>query len=96
MAKIEGRIVSTQLGRFGSEDIVYGYVGIETSNGRQERIKVDNYTQYHEGIDLEIGVWVEVEVEHLGSTDILVTRHVRPTTSREARQSDKKATAAAT
>jgi hypothetical protein len=96
MGKIEGRLVSAQLGRFGSEDIVYGYIGIQTANGRQERVKVDKYTQYHEGIDLEIGVEVEIEVDHLGSTDIMVARHVRPISSKGTSKADSKATAATT
>lgn len=93
---MEGRIVSTQLGRFGSEEIVYGYVGIETTNGQQERFKVDNYTEYHEGIDFEIGAEIEVEVEHLGSTDILVARHIRRAPSQPAPQSKRKTTAVTT
>ena len=30
---IEGKIISKQLGEFGNRQIVYGYVGIEKTNG---------------------------------------------------------------
>ncbi|MFW9844554.1 MAG: hypothetical protein ACFFEV_08255 [Candidatus Thorarchaeota archaeon] len=83
---IEGKIISRQLGEFGHNQMVYGYVGIEKLNGEQIMVKVDSYTWYE---TLEIGADVFVETDNLGSTDILVARridvnqHPLPTSNQE-------------
>jgi hypothetical protein len=71
--KIEGRIVSKQLGRFSKKEIVYGYIGIATYDGNEVAVKVDSYTWYE---TLEIGSHVIIDVESLGSTDIVVARKI--------------------
>ena len=70
---IEGKIISKELGEFGHNRIVYGYVGIEKPNGEQVRVKVDSFTWYE---TLEIGADVFVETESLGTTDIIVARRI--------------------
>ncbi len=69
----EGTIISRQLGTFGKEEIVYGYIGIRTPEGEQKLIKIDSYTWYE---SLELGTDVIVEAANLGNTDILVARKV--------------------
>ncbi|TFG30644.1 hypothetical protein EU527_14210 [Candidatus Thorarchaeota archaeon] len=70
---IQGTIVSRQLGTFGKDEIVYGYIGIKTSSGEQIAIKVDSYTWYE---TLELGSDVLIEAVNLGSTDIVVARKI--------------------
>jgi len=70
---IEGKIISKELGVFGSRQIVYGYLGIEKPNGQQLMVKVDSFTWYE---TLEIGSHVFVEIEKLGTTDILIARRI--------------------
>ncbi len=81
--EIQGRIVSKQLGRFSKKEIVYGYISIESYDGNEFVVKVDSYTWYE---TLEIGSHVIIEVESLGSTDILVARKI---SVNEARTSNK-------
>ncbi|TFG96991.1 hypothetical protein E4H12_09750 [Candidatus Thorarchaeota archaeon] len=70
---IEGKIISKQLGFFGKKQIVYGYIGIEKSDGQQIEVKIDSYTWYE---TLEIGSHVFVELNNLGTTEILVARRI--------------------
>ena len=70
---IEGKIISKELGLFGSRQIVYGYLGIEKPDGEQIMVKVDSFTWYE---TLEIGSHVFVEIEILGATDILIARRI--------------------
>jgi len=70
---IEGKIISKDLGAFGKNKIVYGYIGILKPNGEKVKVKIDSYTWYE---TLEIGSDVFVEIFNLGSTDILVARRV--------------------
>ena len=70
---IEGKIISKQFGVFGSKQIVYGYLGIETLSGQQKTLKVDAFTWYE---TLEIGSQVIVEIATLGTTDIIVARKI--------------------
>ncbi|MHA1576950.1 MAG: hypothetical protein ACTSU3_06280 [Candidatus Thorarchaeota archaeon] len=71
---IEGKIISKQLGVFGSKQTIYGYLGIETSSGQQRTVKVDAFTWYE---TLEIGSQVIVEIATLGTTDIIVAQKIR-------------------
>ena len=71
---IEGKIISKQMGVFGSKQIVYGYLGIETPSGQQRIVKVDAFTWYE---TLEIGSQVIVEITNLGITDIIVAHKIR-------------------
>lgn len=70
---IEGKIISKDLGVFGKDQIVYGYVGIEKPDGEQIKVKVDSFTWYE---TLEIGCYVFVETYKLGTTDIIVARRI--------------------
>lgn len=70
---IEGKIISKELGAFGKNQIVYGYIGIEKPSGEQIRVKIDSFTWYE---TLEIGSYVFVETSNLGTTDIIVARRI--------------------
>jgi hypothetical protein len=70
---IEGKIISNQLGKFGKEEMLYGYIGIEITPKQHVAIKIDSYTWYE---TLEVGNHVIVEAVKLGVTDILVARKV--------------------
>jgi len=70
---IEGKIISRDLGTFGKNQIVYGYIGVLKPNGEKIKVKIDSYTWYE---TLEIGSDVFIEINNLGSTDILVARRV--------------------
>ena len=78
---IEGKIVSSNLGEFSKKRIVYGYLGIETSDKKHLKVKVDSYTEYE---TLKIGDEVEVEVHILTGTDILVAKKIHLKSSRES------------
>lgn len=71
---IEGIIISKQMGVFGSRQLVYGYLGIETPSGQQKIVKVDAFTWYE---TLEVGSQVIVDITNLGSTDIIVAEKIR-------------------
>ncbi len=70
---IEGKIVSSQLGEFGKNEIVYGYITIEVSPNQNVLVKIDSYTWYE---TLDIGNDVIIKAKTLGTTDILVARKV--------------------
>ncbi|TFG34001.1 hypothetical protein EU527_05600 [Candidatus Thorarchaeota archaeon] len=70
---LQGTIVSTQLGSFGKDEIVYGYIGIKTADGKQIAVKVDSYTDYE---TLELNSDVIIEAVNLGSTEIIVARKI--------------------
>jgi len=70
---IEGKIISRDLGEFGKNHTVYGYIGIQKTDGEKVKVKIDSYTWYE---TLEIGSDVFVEIHNLGPTDILVARRV--------------------
>ena len=69
----EGTIISEQLGTFGKNDIIYGYIGIKTTKGKQKKIKIDSYTSYE---TLDMGSEVIIEAAELGDTGILVARKI--------------------
>lgn len=70
---IEGTIISKELGTFGKDALLYGYLGIRTSDGKKVNVKVDSYTWYD---TLEMGSDVIIEAEHLGTTNIIVARKI--------------------
>ncbi len=70
---LDGKIYSTQLGIFGSNDVMYGFLGIETNDLRHITFKVDAYTWYE---TLELGDTVMIEYVQLGETKILVARKI--------------------
>lgn len=78
MKTIQGKIVSTNLGEFSKKGIVYGFIGVERSDKTVVKIKIDSYTEYE---TLHIGDEVEVEIHHLGNTDILAARAIHLKTS---------------
>lgn len=69
----EGTIISEQLGTFGKDEMMYGYIGIKTPEGKQKKVKVDSYTSYE---TLDMGSEVIIEAANLGDTDILVARKI--------------------
>jgi hypothetical protein len=80
-----GKIVSTQLGIFGRDEIIYGFISMQTKDNRIIKVKVDSYTTFN---TLNIGDWVLIEAEFLGNTDILVARNIQPAESELHHQSD--------
>lgn len=70
---IEGKIVSSQLGEFGKNEIVYGYIGIEVGHNENVLVKIDSYTWYE---TLDVGKHVIIHAAKLGTTNILVARKV--------------------
>lgn len=70
---IEGKIVASNMGEFSKRRIMYGFLGIETSDKKHFKVKVDSYTEYD---TLKLGDEVEVEVHTLAGTDILVARKI--------------------
>lgn len=70
---IEGKIVASNMGEFSKKRIMYGFLGIETSDKKHFKVKVDSYTEYE---TLKLGDEVEVEVHALAGTDILVARKI--------------------
>ncbi|MGY5859680.1 MAG: hypothetical protein RTU63_09940 [Candidatus Thorarchaeota archaeon] len=70
---IEGRIISKDLGVFGKYETVYGYVGIEKPDCEKIKVKVDSFTWYE---TLEVGSHVFIELDNLGTTEILVARRI--------------------
>ncbi|MBN2229258.1 MAG: hypothetical protein JW779_06650 [Candidatus Thorarchaeota archaeon] len=70
---IEGKIISSQLGEFGKDGILYGYLGIEDTQGNHLAIKIDSYSWYE---TLEIGEHVIIEASKLGTTNIIVARKI--------------------
>ena len=70
---IEGKIISKNLGEFGKNQTVYGYIGLELPDCEHIKVKVDSFTWYQ---TLEIGSHVFVEVKKLGTTDIIIARRI--------------------
>jgi hypothetical protein len=70
---IEGKIISKDLGLFGKNQTVYGYIGVEKTNGEHIKVKIDSFTWYE---TLEISMDIFVETYNLGGTDILVARRI--------------------
>ncbi len=68
-----GKIIANQLGKFGSREIIYGYLTIEEETGKHTRIKVDSYTEWD---TLSIGDMVEIQATELGNTGIITARRV--------------------
>jgi hypothetical protein len=71
--EITGKIISTQLGVFGRDELRYGYISVQTKDNKVIKIKIDSYTTYE---TLNLGDRVVVETEFLGDTNILVARKV--------------------
>ena len=68
-----GRIISSQMGIFGKEELPYGYITLETPEGHHMTLKVDAYTVYE---TLNVGDYVRVDVHSLVNTRILVAREI--------------------
>jgi len=73
LTRIIGRIISNSLGSVGEDEIPYGYIDVTTDDGKQFHIKVDVHT-FHE--TLNPGYDVEIEMDILGSTDILIAKTI--------------------
>jgi len=70
---LTGVVMSTQLGHFGSQATLYGFVTVEADDGSLVQVKIDAYTE-HDPFD--IGDRVELEVAPLGQTKILVVKRI--------------------
>ncbi len=66
-----GSITSAQLGNMGKT--VYGFIGIETDDKLNLKIKIASFTQYD---TLEIGSRVHVVAESIGNMDVLTARQI--------------------
>ncbi|MHA1906616.1 MAG: hypothetical protein ACW98Y_04925 [Candidatus Thorarchaeota archaeon] len=73
MRKVIAKIVSNSLGFVGLQETPYGYIDVVAKDGEQLHIKIDVQT-FHES--LEPGYEVEIEMEYLGGTEILVAKTV--------------------
>ncbi len=71
---IEGKIISTTLGEFANQKIVYGYIGIELADKTHVKVKVDAYTKHE---TLTPGDEVVMEVHKLPNTGIIVARRIQ-------------------
>jgi hypothetical protein len=76
--KIEGPILSTQLGEFGEKRMKYGFISIENQDKEHIRVKIDSYTEFGgvEAEKLSIGLQVVAEVDKLGNTDVIHARKI--------------------
>ncbi len=90
---IHGRIVASQLGTFGPTGKLFGYTTIRTDDGAHVRLKVDSYTECE---SIAVGDTVEVHVDELGETGILIARRVALVPGPFYSSSDKSATKAST
>ena len=70
---LNGKIISSQIGFFGKKELVYGYITIESQDGKHVTMKVDAYTEYE---TIKVGDLVRVDVHSLTNTDILVAREI--------------------
>ena len=71
--QIIGKIISTQIGIFGPNEVKYGYITIQSEDSASINVKIDAYTMYE---TLKIGDQVVIGTESLGDTDILVARKI--------------------
>lgn len=72
MKRIRGRIIASILGSAPNykenTESPYGYIDLATKDNEHLHVKVDVNTKQN---TLEVGQEVDVEIEHLGSTEIL-------------------------
>ncbi len=73
MVKIIARIVSNSLGSVGEQEIPYGFIDVVDKDGEHYHIKIDVQT-YHQ--TLTPGHEVEIEMEYLGTTTILLAKTI--------------------
>lgn len=76
--ELEGCITSSQVAKIDKTDREYGYIGIETSDNRYLKLKVDFYTDYD---TLDRGEDVIVKYEPYGSTHVFVAKEIRKKTA---------------
>jgi hypothetical protein len=70
---IHGKIIASQLGTFGPTGKLFGYTTIRQEDGTHVRLKVDSHTECE---SIAVGDTVEVHVDELGETGILIARRV--------------------
>lgn len=71
--QIIGKIISTQIGIFGPNEVKYGYIAIQSDEDTSINVKIDAFTMYE---TLNIGDQVIIGAESLGDTNILVARKI--------------------
>jgi hypothetical protein len=72
--KIEGCITSSHVAKIDKTDREYGYIGIETSDNKYLKLKVDFYTDYD---TLDRGEDVIVKYEPYGPSRTFVAKEIR-------------------
>ncbi|MFX0108913.1 MAG: hypothetical protein ACFE7R_11555 [Candidatus Hodarchaeota archaeon] len=70
---LSGKIISSRIGYFGKEEMPYGFITVETQEGKHVTLKIDAYTEYE---TIKIGDFVRVDVHSLGNTEILVAKYI--------------------
>ena len=70
---ITGTIVARELGTFGANEILYGFLTLRDDSGDQKRVKVDSYTEWD---TLSVGDSVEIHAVELGTRHIIVARRI--------------------
>jgi len=70
---IQGKIIASQLGTFGPTGKLFGYTTIRKDDGSHVKLKVDTLTECE---SIAVGDTVEVHVDELGETGILIARRV--------------------
>jgi len=73
MNEFNGLIVSTQLSNLGTNPHKYGYIDIDTPDGKQLKFKIGADTEYD---TLEIGEMVKVRSGPAGWGGILTAKNV--------------------
>jgi hypothetical protein len=69
-----GQITSANIAAMGKAR--YGYLGIETDDHEQLKVKVTAYTKFD---TLDVGSKVSVEIETVGSDEILTAKTINNT-----------------
>ena len=73
MDEFNGLIVSTQLSNLGTNPHKYGYIDINTPDGKQLKVKIGADTEYN---SLEIGEKVKIRSGPAGFNGILTAKTV--------------------
>jgi hypothetical protein len=73
MEVLSGKIISSQIGYLGKKEVLYGFISVESQEGKHVTMKVDAYTEYE---TIKVGDHVRIDVHSLGDTDILVAREI--------------------
>jgi hypothetical protein len=70
---LSGKIISSQLGIYGKDEMLYGFITVETQEGKHVTLKIDAYTEYE---TIKVGDHVRIDVHSLANTNILLAREI--------------------